>query len=238
MNKPAIGVLPLFDTEKDSLWMLPGYMQGLEAAGAMPVTLSLTADGHALRYWAERLDGFLFTGGQDVDPKVYGEEKLPACGEVCPQRDTIENDLLGEIIRMDKPLFGICRGLQFINAALGGTLYQDIPSQLHAGKKILHEQCKPYDAPCHKVDIQPGSVLHRIIKKDTIMVNSLHHQGVKKLAGRLCAAAFSEDGLIEAAYMPEAKCIFAVQWHPECSYGNDADAMKLFQFFVNAAKKA
>jgi putative glutamine amidotransferase len=102
---------------------------------------------------------------------------------------------------------------------------------------VRHEQGKPYDQPCHRVEITTGALLHEIVKKDTLPVNSLHHQGVKQLAGRLRAAAFSEDGLVEAAYMPGARCILAVQWHPECSYQIDPDAMKLFRFFVNAARR-
>jgi putative glutamine amidotransferase len=237
MKKPVIGVLPLFDSEKESLWMLPGYMEGVEAAGGMPVMLSLTANEETVKSWAAHLDGFLFTGGQDVDPAVYGEDKHPFCGEICPQRDKIERILLNEIIRIDKPAFGICRGLQFFNAALGGTLYQDIPAQLHSDVTIRHEQKKPYDVPCHKVRIAAGSPLFELLKKDALMVNSLHHQGVKKLAGRLRAAALSEDGLVEAAYQPGAKCIFAVQWHPECSFQKDPDALKLFRCFVAAAKR-
>ncbi|MEI6101414.1 MAG: gamma-glutamyl-gamma-aminobutyrate hydrolase family protein, partial [Eubacteriales bacterium] len=130
MKKPVIGVLPLWDEEKSSIWMLPGYMQGIEAAGGIPVILSLTADSDALLYWAQNLDGFLFTGGQDVNPALYGEETLPVCGELCKERDRLEITLLRALIELGKPAFGICRGLQLFNVAMGGSLYQDIPAQM------------------------------------------------------------------------------------------------------------
>ena len=235
MKRPAIGVLPLFDSEKDSLWMHPGYMRGLEAAGAAPVMLSLTADAEALKYWAACLDGFLFTGGQDVDPAVYCEEKLPFCGEVNEQRDKIELLLFEEIIRMDKPVLGICRGLQFFNAVLGGTLYQDIPSQLLSDITICHEQHKPYELPCHDLKVAAKTPLEKITGKKTLQVNSLHHQGIKELAPGLRAAAFSQDGLIEAAYMPDQTFVLAVQWHPELCFCQDPDALSLFASFAAAA---
>ncbi len=233
MKKPLIGVTPLYDAKKESLWMLPGYMRGIEEAGGMPVILSMTADAAALERWAATLDGFLFTGGQDVDPSLYGEERLPVCGELCVEKDRIEGVLLEHVLRRDKPALGICRGLQMMNAYLGGTLYQDIPTQ----KKTLlaHKQKPPYSRPAHAVEILGGTPLRAWIGKERIDVNSLHHQGVKALSERLRAAAFSPDGLVEAAYMP-GKCFFAgVQWHPEYSFGTDEAARALLRAFISAS---
>ena len=119
MNKPIIGVTPLWDKEKNSYWMLPGYLEGLEEAGAIPIILPLAADGADIAQLADLCDGFLFTGGQDVAPQLYGEAMKPTCGELCPARDTLERELLNRALEQDKPILGIiCRGLQFLNVVL------------------------------------------------------------------------------------------------------------------------
>ena len=123
MEKPIIGVTPLWDEEKKSYWMLPGYLEGVKEAGAIPVILPLTTNGADIAQLVDLCDGFLFTGGQDVDPQLYGEAMEPFCGELCPARDALEQELLRQALERDKPILGICRGIQFLNAALGGTLY-------------------------------------------------------------------------------------------------------------------
>ena len=129
MSKPLIGVTPLFDRERDSYWMLPGYFLALESVGAVPVMLPLSADEAALSNVIESLDGFLITGGPDAAPAYYGEETKPGCGEICPERDTLEMALLRLLWDADKPVFGICRGLQMMNVQRGGTLFQDLPTE-------------------------------------------------------------------------------------------------------------
>lgn len=232
MKKPVIGVLPLWDDEKDSVWMLPGYMRGIEAAGGIAMMLSLSADEKALQYWAETLDGFLFTGGHDIDPALYGEEKMPVCGEVCPQRDRIETFLFKRVLELNKPAFGICRGLQFFNVALGGTLYQDIPTQV--ASPLVHEGASAKEIAFHSVAVAKGSPLYPLAG-EKCTVNSYHHQGIKVLAAGLCTAAFSEDGLTEAVYMP-GRSVFAVQWHPELNFGSDGVSMALFRYFIEASR--
>ena len=129
MQKPLIGVTPLFDRGRDSYWMLPRYFLALEQAGAVPVMLPLLDDEEALKRLVDTLDGFLIAGGQDVSPALYGEETKPTCKELCPERDAMESVLLRLLWNANKPVFGICRGLQMINAHLGGTLFQDLPRQ-------------------------------------------------------------------------------------------------------------
>ncbi len=233
MVKPLIGVTPLYDEKKESVWMLPGYMRGIEEAGGLPVVLSLSADENGLAAWAEELDGFLLTGGQDVAPALYGEEKLPGAGEPCSDKDRMESVLLKNILRLDKPVLGICRGLQFMNAYLGGTLYQDIPSQKQDA--LAHSQPPPYDAPSHEVKIYKDTPLSGWLKKESLRVNSLHHQGIKTVSGSLHAAAVSPDGLVEAVWMPGKKFVFAVQWHPEYNFERDADSRRIFSAFISAA---
>ena len=130
MNMPQIGIVPLIDIQRESYWMLPGYMEGIADAGGLPIMLPLTADPAAIRRIAQLCDGFLFTGGHDLSPELYGQEILPLCGERCPERDAMERLLFPAVMELDKPVLGICRGLQFINVMLGGTLFQDIPAQI------------------------------------------------------------------------------------------------------------
>ena len=125
-KKPLIGILPLYDSVKKSLWMFPGYPEGITAAGGIPVILSILNQNEDIEAIADRLDGFVFSGGQDVDPLHYGEALLKYSNEIYPPRDQLELQLLRAVMARDKPIFGVCRGLQLINVALGGTLYQDI----------------------------------------------------------------------------------------------------------------
>lgn len=234
MEKPMIGVLPLYDREKDSYWMLPGYMKGIEEAGGIPIMLPLTTDEDTIQKLAAAFDGFLFTGGQDINPELYGE-KDKLCGEICSERDRMESALFKHAVELDKPLLGICRGLQLFNVMLGGTLYQDIPTQ-HSASEIKHTQTPPYAEPAHEVYIEKGTKLYQILQKDALKVNSLHHQGIKDLAEQLVPAARAEDGLIEAVVMPNKKFTLAVQWHPEFNYKVDDDHFALFLEFVRACQ--
>ena len=157
MKKCVIGVVPLVDYEKQSWWMLPGYMEGILEAGGLPLMLPLTDDREVIRQMTDQCDGFLLTGGQDVSPELYGEKRLPQCGECSPERDRMEKMLLEEVLHKNIPVLGICRGIQFLNAALGGTLYQDLPSQRGTG--MTHCQKPPYDVPVHEVEIKEGTPL-------------------------------------------------------------------------------
>lgn len=237
MPKPMIGVLPLYDKEKDSYWMLPGYMKGIEEAGGIPVILPLTSDSQVIRSLAETYDGFLFTGGQDVHPERYGEKKQSYCGETCRERDEMEFALFERILELDKPALGICRGLQLFNAVLGGTLYQDIAAQLSIRSTIIHKQEKPYHKPVHPVSLVENTPLYGIWKQDRLHVNSLHHQGIKQLSKHLRVAATAADGLVEAVYMEKKQFVLAVQWHPEFTFRNESHSFLLFSELVKASDK-
>ena len=229
--KPFIGVMPLYDIEKDSLWMIPGYLNGIINTGGIPVILPLSTDREMLKSLAKRFDGFLFTGGQDVDPALYGEEKIDTCGEVCKERDEMEKILLEYIIEADKPLLGICRGIQFVNAALGGTLYQDLKTQ-HSSS-IEHTMKPPYNRTVHYVSVIENTPLSKVVNSTNIGVNSYHHQAVKELSPSLKPMAVA-DGLVEAAYMEDKKFLWLVQWHPELSFESDENAAALFKALVDA----
>ena len=231
--KPMISVVPLWDDEKESYWMLPGYMKGIEQADGIPVMLSLTEEEDDLRQLADTCQGFLFTGGHDVDPALYGEVPMDVCGGLCGERDRMERKLLTIALEKNLAVLGICRGIQFINAALGGSLYQDIP--LQHSSTLEHHQLPPYDRPSHYVRIVGDSPLYALLKKERLAVNSYHHQAICRLSNRLVLMAEAEDGLAEAVYMPEKHFVWAVQWHPEFSYRTDEDSRKILEAFVKAA---
>lgn len=229
-DRPIIGVLPLWDDEKNSYWMLPGYLECIISAGGLPIMLPLTEDKEMIDRISDMCSGFLFTGGHDVSPEVYGETARYDNIGCCKRRDNMELYLLKEALIREKAVLGICRGIQFINAAMGGTLYQDIP--LEHPSDIEHHQSPPYDMPVHSVMIENGSPLHKILHTNQLDVNSYHHQAVKSLAPPLRAMAHSEDGIIEAVYMPSRKFVWAVQWHPEFSYLSEPSSMLIVEEFI------
>ena len=230
--KPVIGVMPLWDEQKQSLWMLPGYLDGIRTAGGVPLILPFTEDREELEQLAALCSGFLFTGGQDVSPSLYGEAQLPQTVDTCPARDHMEGICLELALREKKPVLGICRGIQFINAAMGGTLYQHLPLQHPSNTE--HHGTPPYSTPVHNVTVLPDTPLRALLGKETLAVNSYHHQAVKDCAPRLVPMAVSEDGLVEAVYLPEHPFLWAVQWHPEFSYREDPCARAVFSAFVRA----
>ncbi len=227
-----IGLIPLYDDDKESLWMLPGYMGAVEACGGLPVMLPLTSDEADLTQAYQWCDGILFTGGHDVSPSVYGEDQKKTCGQTCPARDQMERFLLNKCLQDHKPLLGICRGIQFLNACLGGTLYQDLPSEYKS--EVEHHMTPPYDRTAHNVNVLNDTKLAKIIGEGIHGVNSYHHQAIKALSPRVNVMAYSEDGLVEAIEVKDQDFAVAIQWHPEFSYQTDPDSMKLVQAFVNA----
>ena len=229
---PVIGVMPLWDEERGSIWMLPGYLDGILEAGGTPVILPFTDDAAEIAALSALCDGYLFTGGQDVNPACYGE---PPCNDsvvFCRRRDILEQHFLRDALSHDKPVLGICRGIQFINVMLGGTLCQDLPTG-HPSP-VEHHQQPPYHLPVHSVHPGPGTPLWQLHPAGDIPVNSLHHQAVRTLAPGLRAMAISEDGLVEALYHPDHRFLWAVQWHPEFSFRTDPLSRAIFSAFLQA----
>ncbi|MBQ7533021.1 MAG: gamma-glutamyl-gamma-aminobutyrate hydrolase family protein [Bacteroidales bacterium] len=219
MNRPPIiGVTSLWDSERKSLWMLPDYLDGIKAAGGVPVVLPIDISENGANRIIETCDGFLFTGGQDVGS--------------CPERDNPETLLLSKALQADKPILGICRGRQFLNVFLGGTLWQDLPSE-HPSE-IVHRQAKPYGIPTHKVTL--SGELKSLLDKDILEVNTLHHQAIKDLADGLTPMAVAPDGIIEAVIMKNKRFVWAVQWHPEYMFTTDKNSLKIFECFINHTK--
>ncbi|KEZ89550.1 gamma-glutamyl-gamma-aminobutyrate hydrolase family protein [Lacrimispora celerecrescens] len=237
MRKPLIGLTPAHDMESGDVKARPTYMRALKAAGAIPVVMPLDASEEDLKQLSQDLDGFLFTGGPDVHPFLFGEETQAHCGNVSPARDQMEISLLPMIMELQKPILGICRGIQVLNIALGGNIWQDIPSQVTRDFPLAHSQPFSYDMPCHTVVLTEGSLLARISESSSIKVNSMHHQAVKDLAPGLIASAYSTDYLIEALEMPDYPFFIGVQWHPEYLWEKNKEAFRLFQTFVKACKE-
>lgn len=233
---PLIGVTPLWDEERQSVWMLPDYLEGIQQAGGVSVVLPFDPSPAAIEEMVERFDGFLFTGGPDVSPGLYGLDDMGGKIKTCPRRDELEVPLLKKAVAAGKPIFGICRGLQLINAVLGGTLYRDLPSE-HLSE-IVHRQAKPYGRYTHTVQVNGPLrvILSDLIESNILPVNTLHHQAVRELAPGLEAMAVTPDGLIEAFYAPEMRFLWAVQWHPEYLFRGDEASRRLFKRFVEACR--
>lgn len=229
--KPIIGIVPLVDIEKESYWMLPGYMKAIEQAGGIGIMLPLTYEQKDLEELIQRVDGLLFTGGADIFPFMYNEKISEECGQCCFERDEMEFNLFKLAYQSQMPMLGICRGHQFFNVMMHGSLYQDINSQMYS--RVKHHQSMPYDKPIHEVQIVSQSPLKKLLGKEKIEVNSLHHQGIKDLGQGLKAMATSKDGLIEAIYAPDYPFMWGVQWHPEFSYKKDKNSQLIFSTFID-----
>lgn len=232
MKKPVIGLVPLVDTQRESLWMLPGYMKCVEEAGGLPVMLPLDGEGADAEQMAALCDGIIFTGGHDVSPELYGEQNEGLCGEIIPARDSMETALLDAALARDKAVLGICRGMQLLNVRLGGSLWQDIPTQ--SPSDVNHRQSAPYDRPIHPVTVR--GALAQTVGAEEILVNSCHHQGIRTLAPSLEPLAHAPDGLVEAVRLPGQRFVWGVQWHPEMLGVKDESSRRIFRAFVDACK--
>lgn len=220
-----------------SVVMNQRYYEAVAAAGAAPVLIPLLDDVDALRATYEACAGIMIPGGVDMDPGTYGEAPHERLGRVDPARDRVELQLTRWAIEDRKPLLGLCRGLQVINVAAGGTLYQDLDAQLEGA--IRHDYFPTFgfdrDYVSHDVAVAPASRLRSLVDIDQLPVNSMHHQGVKRLGAGLVACARSADGLIEAVESPNGHWMVGVQWHPEVFDADDPHTRDLFRGFVRAS---
>ena len=221
--------MPRMSTDPEPTVAQSKYMESLARAGAGMRWVELNDPEQAVQD-ALTCDGLLLPGGGDMDPKFYGQARIPACGEPNLLRDAAEPLLLRAFLAADKPVLGICRGIQVMNAVLGGDLYQDI-------KPFEHLPHNDHWAKVHTVTVRRGTLLSRILGQDTVLVNSQHHQAVDRVAPGFTLAALSEDGIVEAIEKPDARFCLGVQWHPEWLSDADPAMQGLFDAFVNACSK-
>ena len=214
------------------------YIDAVVNAGGAPFLFPLIEDEAVLRALYDRLDGILLAGGNDVDPQHYGEEPIPQLGKVDGLRDRVEMQLARWATAEGKPVLGICRGMQVLNVALGGSLYQDIGTQLT--QEIVHDSsftCENWEHMVHELHITPGSKLGQLFGPDAFPTNSLHHQALKALAPGLQAVGWAPDGVVELIEGNDERFIIGVQCHPEALQGAaDPRWRVLFETFIESCR--
>ena len=231
--RPLIGVTSLWDSVKNCGWMWQNYMELIWDAGGMPMVLSLNSSPEAIDEALARCQGFLFTGGQDISPDYYDYEKVERCQSKAEVRDVMELALFDAAHKAHRPIFGICRGMQLINVALGGTLIEDIPSQVKTPTE--HRYMPPAAPSMHEVELVEGSPLMALVGQKRMTVNSYHHQAVDRVAPLLDVMARSvTDQIVEAVWAPKEDFLMAVQWHPERIYQGRPEKLELIKRFIQA----
>lgn len=228
---PIVCLTPSLNDECDTTVNIT-YVRALQKAGALPYPLPYLEDDEALSRVVDMCDGFLFSGGGDVDPHHYGEEIKPTCGSITAARDSLELRLFAKAFAAGKPILGICRGAQLVNVALGGTLHQDIPSEIET--TISHRQSEPKYAFSHDVAILEDTPLSALCGTKRLLVNSFHHQSIKQPGRGLIPMAYADDGVIEAAYLDGTPYLRVYQWHPERLVDACPHNAAIFDEFVRA----
>jgi putative glutamine amidotransferase len=234
--KPRIGITMRLELETDRFYLSRYYSEGVEAAGGVPVHISLIPRKEYLETLIEGLDGILLPGSDsDVDPLRYGREPHAKLGSVQPLKDATDLIVLESVERLGLPLLAICFGMQVLNVSRGGTLIQDIPSEMP--EAINHQQGAPRDRRSHRVRLLEGSKLAQLAGKDGALVNSHHHQAIEAVGRELVATAWTADGLVEAMEDPRGdRFALAVQWHPEIAWEADVFSRAIFESFIGAAR--
>lgn len=233
--KPVIGVTTFIDDKANNKLssLNYNYINSIILAGGIPVLIPIIEDEEDINRFTDIVDGILFTGGGDISPLYFGENPTGKINSISTRRDFIELKLFKKAWEKNMPMLGICRGLQLINVALGGTLYQDIDSQFegvlgHHPNDILRDELY------HTVKLKEGSSLFDIFKTDEISVNSFHHQAIRELGKGLTISALSCEGIIEGVEAKDKRFVVGVQWHPEALTVRYPEFQKLFCAFVNS----
>ncbi len=239
-RRPRIGITMRLELETGRFYLGRDYSEAVEAAGGVPVHISLIPKPEYINEVLADMDGILLPGcNSDVDPHYYGEEPHHALGTVVPVKDETERLVLAEAERLNMPILAICYGMQALNVWRGGTLIQDIASQVKGSYK--HEQGVPAHRNSHSLKIAAGSVLKGLpavkVAKGGVRVNSSHHQAIKKVGKGLKATAWALDGIVECIEdRRQGNFIVGVQWHPELTRGHDGVSRELFEMFVNECR--
>lgn len=240
---PLIGITADLDLGTSAQSIAPGrhyylltqnYCDAVTKSGAVPVIVPCVSPEQCDEV-LERCDGLVLSGGVDIDPSYYNEEPDVHLGPINPERAAFETSITVKALERDMPVLAICGGGQILNVVRGGSLYQDINTQIP--DVINHRQLGPRNYPFHSVEIRAKTKLHSIIKASKIRVNSRHHQAVKELGKDLIAAAVASDGVVEAVESTAHTFVIGVQWHPEIMFDHDAHTRALFSAFVKACGK-
>jgi putative glutamine amidotransferase len=244
MLKPLVGITTerwsssLTQPNHNVQGVLTTYLDALSQAGGLPVLIPLSLDDDDLLALYARVQAVLLPGGGDLDPARYSAASHPRTAGIDHDRDRVELQLARQAVADRKPLFGICRGAQVFNVALGGTLYQDLPSERPGDVRHAHPFPEfPREHIAHPVSVEEESRLARLLGAPIVSVNSRHHQAVKDVAPGLSVAAHAPDGVIEALELPAHPFALAVQWHPE-NLQHRPEMRALFERFVEAARMA
>jgi putative glutamine amidotransferase len=230
MRKPIIGVTSHVELDyKHSL--SSDYIKAIIDAGGVPVILPIWLDSD-VKQLANMLDGLVVTGGGDIDPTFFGEEPHPQLGTISPGRDSFEIAMINKMLELDKPILAICRGIQILNIALGGDMYQDIYSQ-NSQPLLQHTQKATRSHLAHYVNVEENSLLAAIAGQTQFKVNTYHHQAVRNVPKPLVISGVASDGIIEAIESKEHKFVLGVQWHPEALAVNGNEiGKKIFIEFI------
>lgn len=238
--RPLIGIVPQMDVDNRfrHLRVFPHYMKALEKLGAVGVMLPMTEDPALMKELASRFDGFLFPGGNDLQPELYGEKTEKGLEETkyAPERDQFESAFYPFVYEADKPVLAVCRGMQLVNVLGGGSMIQDLPVEGEDEGFVLHAEWERPEELVHELTLVPGTLLADLYEEETIGVNSLHHQGIDRLGDGLTVSGRSKDGLVEAYDIDGLSFGMGVQWHPEVTYLAGLDDGRIFKAFIAAAK--
>lgn len=242
--RPIIGVTPDYNAGDRKDWggreptyfLRARYIRAIEEVGGIPLILPLVAERAARTRLLHDVDGLLLTGsGPDLPPALYGERQRFTFPVISERRSTFELDMVRLARKTDVPVLGICGGMQTMNVACGGSLYQDISSQFT--QPLQHRQPRPATTLSHAVTIAPGSLLCRVLRTVTLRVNSSHHQSVKTVAPSLVTSAVASDGIVEAIESPAHRFFLGIQWHPEFLFDRYRLHRRLFEAFLHAASR-
>lgn len=233
MDKPIIGILPQYDRRFDREVIQDDYINAVEGAGGITKLLHITEDEKEMDEQVAACDGFLIPGGRDIDPELYGVKTAPYSAPIQHHRDVYTLAMIRKIVAADKPLLGICYGMQAINVAYGGTLIQDIRIECpfintpHDRKLGLSKE-----SAIHDVNLEPGSPIAVLLDRMYTGAHGFHHQAIKKVGEGLTVMGRSADKLPEVIYDPAKRYVWGIMWHPETDYRYREDSQRIFRYFI------